>query len=86
MRARGTAALLVVLCSNLCCHLLVPYSPTVWETSPDGHAWTIRKEATPSLVSFDSVRAELWAGTWKAETTPGEARLDDFAASLGACL
>jgi hypothetical protein len=49
----------------------------VWETSPDGVAWTEqRRVARPFPLT--AMRAEIGAGSYRAETDPGEAIVDDF--------
>lgn len=49
----------------------------VWETSPDGAAWVEqRRVARPFALA--AVRAEVEGGTYRVETDPGEAIVDDF--------
>jgi hypothetical protein len=49
----------------------------VWETSPDSATWTEqRRVARPFLLA--AVRAEIEGGTYRVETDPGEAIIDDF--------
>jgi hypothetical protein len=49
----------------------------VWETSPDGVGWAEqRRIARP--FSLAGTRAEIEGGTYRVETDPGEAIVDDF--------
>lgn len=49
----------------------------VWDTSPDGAAWTERRRvARPFLLT--AVRAEIEGGTYRVETDPGEAIIDEL--------
>lgn len=49
----------------------------VWESSPDGATWSEqRRIARPFALT--AMRAEIEAGSYRAETGPGEAIVDDF--------
>lgn len=49
-----------------------------WETSSDGSSWTERRSVARDLT-ITAMKAELSAGTFQSETTPGTAFFDDFA-------
>lgn len=49
----------------------------VWDTSPDGVVWAERRRiARPFALT--ALRAEIEGGTYRVETDPGEAIVDDF--------
>ena len=62
-------------------HLRMRHEPgpdeIVWETSPDGVTWTERRRI-PRPFPVDVLKAEIEAGTYRAEADPGEALVDDF--------
>jgi PKD repeat protein len=49
----------------------------VFETSPDRLAWTVRR-SVPRQLPLASMKVELSAGTWRAETTTGTTVFDNF--------
>lgn len=49
----------------------------VWETSPDGGAWTEHRRVVAPFA-LTGMHAEIEAGTYRPEVAPGEAIVDDF--------
>jgi hypothetical protein len=49
----------------------------VWETSPDGSVWTERRRIARPFP-LDAVRGEMEAGTYRAESNPGDVLVDEF--------
>jgi hypothetical protein len=49
----------------------------LWETSPDGENWTVRRRLTPQL-SLTDLYIYLGAGTYLNESNPGTAVFDNF--------
>lgn len=49
----------------------------VWETSPDGATWAEQRRI-PRPWALTAMRAEIEGGTYRSETPPGEALVDDF--------
>jgi hypothetical protein len=56
---------------------LVETDEFVWETSPDGAAFTILRQSSLA-VPVTAMRAELEAGTYQPEPAPGTVTFDDF--------
>jgi len=49
-----------------------------WETSPDGKAWTIQEQLSPTPIPIDVLDISLGGGTWMQEANPGDAHFDNL--------
>ena len=49
----------------------------LWETSPDGQAFTVVRRS-PNTLDVSAMRIELEAGTYQSETAPGSVVFDNF--------
>lgn len=53
-----------------------------FDTSPDGFAWTNRRDYTSSLFTITALKVAIVGGTFGSVASPGTAQLDNFSSNL----